>query len=122
MQIHTDPDKICRTAGRVLSILLFILWGSIFLNHLSWFFMARMDIPPVRMWFGQISHFLLLVGYLVSLRWERVGSLLVVVNSIFFFGNAAGRNALPFIIVSMFPVMLYAYCWMKHKPSNARQQ
>lgn len=58
MQIYTDPDKVYRTAGRVLSILLFILWGSVFLNQLSWFFMARTDISPVQMWFGQISHFL----------------------------------------------------------------
>jgi len=120
MHLHTDPIKVSRTTGRVLSILLFILWGSFFIEHLSWFFTELMDTPPILVWFAQGAHFLLLVGYLISLKWERAGSVLIVVCAVLFFGYAAGRNALPFIIVSIFPVMLFAYCWMKSKHSNAR--
>lgn len=112
MTYRFDHIMVCRTAARILSILLFLLWGAFFIEHLSWFSTESLNTPPFRIWLAQASHLLLLVGYLVSLRWERSGSALVVVNAVLFFSYAAGTSAAPFIIVSLFPVMLYAYCWM----------
>lgn len=106
-----DQIGVSRTAARILSLLLFLLWGAFFIEHLSWFSTESLNTPPVRIWLAQGAHLLLLVGYLVSLRWERTGSVLITVNAVLFFGYAAGTNAVPFIIVSLFPVMLYAYCW-----------
>ena len=107
--------KIARTAGKILSIALFLLWGAFFIEHLSWFFVEVNTSPPVKIWFAQCSHFFLLTGYLVTMKWEKIGSVLVVVNAVLFFGYAAGVNAVPFIIVSLFPVMLFAFCWMKER-------
>jgi hypothetical protein len=99
--------------ARVLSLLLFTLWGAFFIEHLSWFTTETLDTPPMKIWFVQGTHFLLLAGYLVSLKWEKTGSVLIVINAVLFFTYAAGTNAVPFIIVSLFPVMLYGFCWMK---------
>ncbi len=111
MQYRFDHIRVTRTAARILSLLLFLLWCAFFIEHLSWFSTESLNTPPVRIWLAQGAHLLLLVGYLVSLKWERVGSVLIAVNAVLFFGYAAGMNAVPFIIVSLFPVMLYAYCW-----------
>lgn len=115
MHPHSDHIKAFRTTARVFSIVLFMLWGSFFVEHLSWFVTESMNTPPIRIWVIQAGHFLLLVGYLVSLKWERIGSVLIILNAIFFFSYAAGKNAVPFIIVSAFPVMLYSYCWVKQR-------
>lgn len=113
MQVHINHIKASRTTARILSLLLFILWGAFFVEHLAWFTTESLNTPPFYIWMLQCAHFLLLVGYLISLKWERVGSIFISVNAVIFFAYAAGKNAVPFIIVSIFPVMLYAYCWMK---------
>ncbi|MFA6469884.1 MAG: hypothetical protein WCW35_13380 [Bacteroidota bacterium] len=115
MQLHIDHIKASRATARILSLMLFALWGAFFIEHLSWFTTESLDTPPLRIWLVQCSHFLLLVGYLISIKWEKIGSVLITVNAVLFFGYVAGRNALPFIIVSLFPVMIYGYCWMKQK-------
>ena len=115
MKSHADVVKIFRTAGRIFSIILFLLWGSFFVEHLSWFVGTVSGTPPFKIWLAQISHGMLLVGYLLSLRWERTGSVLIVVTAFCFFGFAAGKNAVAFIAVSMFPVMSYSVCWVKER-------
>ena len=106
---------IVRTIARVLSIALFLLWGSFFLEHLTWFTTEINNSPPAWVFFAQGVHLLLLIGYLVSFRWERSGAAIVLIASVLFFGYAAGRNAVPFIVVSALPVLLYAYCWRRSK-------
>ncbi len=110
--------KIARNTGRILSIALFMLWGAFFIEHLSWFFVEVDNNPPIKIWFAQSAHFLLLIGYLLTLKWEKIGSGVVAVSATLFFSYAAGVNAAPFVIVSIFPVMLYAFCWMKEKKNN----
>lgn len=113
MQHSIDHIKASRITARILSALLFILWGAFFVEHLSWFSTEAQNTPPIQIWFAQVTHFLLLVGYLLSLKWEKIGSALITVSAVLFFSYAAGTNAVPFIVVSLFPVMLFAYCWMK---------
>lgn len=99
-----------RIAARVLSGMLFIFWGSFFIEHLSWFF-HESDSPPLHVWVLQSLHFFLLVGYLALFKWERLGSGIVVVCSATFFGFAAGANGIAFILVSALPALLLLYCW-----------
>ena len=111
--LPANQIKIARKTGRILSLALFLLWGAFFVEHLTWFFVEVDNNPPVQIWFAQVSHFFLLIGYLLTLKWERIGSVFIVVNAVLFFGFAAGVNSIPFVIVSVFPVMLYAFCWKK---------
>lgn len=119
MQPHIDHINASRISARILSLLLFALWGSFFVEQLSRYSTETVDTSPVYIRFGQGAHFLLLAGYLALLKWERFGSLLITVNAVLYFSVEAGTNAVPFIIVSLFPVMLLAYCWMK-QPRTGR--
>ncbi|MBW7888101.1 MAG: hypothetical protein H3C35_07040 [Bacteroidetes bacterium] len=110
--MHTHHLKYVRLTARVLSGMLFILWGSFFIDHLSWF-MESSGAPPTHVWLMQGVHLLLLLGYLILFKWEYIGSFLLVLCSVVFFGIAAGVNAIPFVIVSTLPVLLLFYCWLK---------
>jgi len=110
------PKIDVRFFARVFSIVLFFFWGSFFVEHLSWFTSIQGKIPPATVWALSILHGLLLVSYAVSLRWERTGSIGIVLCSVSFFSFTAGYNALPFIVVSCSPAMLYLYLWKReHK-------
>lgn len=115
MSLHRDPIMIVRTAARVLSVVLFILWGSFFLEHLTWFTTEINNSPPQWVFLALGLHLLLLIGYLLSFRWERTGAVIILIASVLFFGYIAGANALPFVMVSALPVLLYAYCWHRSK-------
>lgn len=111
----TNQIAIARKTGKIFSLLLFVLWGTFFIEHLSWFYVEVNNRPTVQIWFAQVFHLFLLTGYLISLKWEKIGSGFIIVNSVLFFGFAAGVNSIPFVIVSSFPVMMFAFCWMKER-------
>lgn len=115
MQTTSKHIPIVRLTARLLSGGLFLLWGSFFVEHLSWFGSGSYENPPLKVWALSFLHFILLVGYVVALKWEKIGSAILTISAVMFFSYAAGVNAVPFIIVSIFPAMLYAYCWMKER-------
>lgn len=100
-----------RWIARALSVALVLLWGAFFVEHLAWFWSDPR--PPAWVWLLQGLHLLMLVGYLVSLRWERTGSAIAAAAAIAFFSFAAGRNAPWFILMGLVPVALYAYTWAR---------
>lgn len=115
MQTDLKHISMVRLTARILSGALFLLWGAFFVEHLSWFGTVPSESPPLVVWLLSSLHFTLLVGYALTLKWEKTGSAVMSVSAILFFLFAAGVNAIPFIIVSIFPAMLYAYCWMKER-------
>lgn len=107
---------VTRIAARVCSLLLFIFWGSFFIEHMSWFVAPHEPLPPLRIWLLQFGHFILIAGYLVLLRWERTGGIMIVVSAVLFFSFAAGESAIPYIIISILPALLITYClWAEKK-------
>ena len=115
----TSPSRlitVTRIAARVCSLLLFIFWGSFFIEHMTWFVASREPTPPLRIWLLQFGHFILIAGYLVLLRWEKTGGVMIVISAVLFFSFAAGERALPYIIISILPALLIAYCrWAEKK-------
>jgi len=82
-----------RWTGRILATLLFLFWGSFFVEHLiEWFVKPFPATPPTFVWLGQAGHLLMLLGLLALWRWEVAGSLLVILTSLAFFACAAGAN------------------------------
>jgi hypothetical protein len=100
-----------RWIARGLSLALVLLWGAFFIEHLSWF--GSPEKPPLRVWLLVGLHFLMLVGYLVTLRWERTGSVIAGASAVTFFTLAAGRYAPWFILLGLVPLALYAYTWTR---------
>ncbi len=116
MQPSPKVVKYVRLAARVLSGMLFILWGSFFIDHLEWFFTSPSEqTPPLFVWIMQSLHLVLLIGYALVFRFEKIGSAVIVLSAAIFFTSVAKTNAIPFVIVSCFPVLLFLYCWMKEK-------
>lgn len=89
--MHTHHLKYVRLTARVLSGMLFILWGSFFIDHLSWF-MESSGAPPTHVWLMQGVHLLLLLGYLILFKWEYIGSFLLVLCSVVFFWYCRRRK------------------------------
>ena len=98
-----------RRVARVLSVVLFALWGAFFIEHLSWFTVAG-QWPPASVWMLQAAHLFLLAGLLLSLKWEVLGSSLVIACAFVFFSQAAGERFLPFFGVTIFPAILFLVC------------
>lgn len=118
MQTTLKHIPTVRLTARILSAALFLLWGAFFVEHLSWFGSVPSENPPLTVWLLSLFHCTLLFGYALSLKWEKTGSAVMTGSAIVFFSFAAGMNAIPFIIVSIFPAMLYAYCWMKERDGH----
>lgn len=108
--------KIARWIGRGLCIGLFIFWGMFFIEHLSMFTSAGGDQPPLFAWLLQIDHGLLLISYLLCLKFERNGSISILIFGaiLFVFTGAAWYLHL----ISYSPIAFFAYAWIREKKSN----
>lgn len=115
MTIPSPATTTVRLIARLLSIALFILWGAFFVEHLAWIDGTMKQLPPLTVWLLSALHGMLLLSYLISLKWEKRGSLLMVISAVLFFFSTAGYNAVPFIIVSILPAMLFGYCTVTEK-------
>lgn len=115
MTLQSPATATVRLIARMLSIALFIFWGAFFAEHLSWFGFTLKHIPPLTVWLLSALHGVLLLSYLISLKWEQTGSILMTVSAVIFFSSSAGYNAIPFIIVSILPALLYGYCHIREK-------
>jgi len=103
--------KITRWIGRGLCIGLFILWGAFFFEHLSFFTMTGGEQPPLYVWLLQLVHGLLLISYLLCFKFERIGSLgILVFGLIFFLSTGAGWYLLA---ISLSPILFFAYSWIR---------
>lgn len=79
------PNVNGRVIAKAMSIVLFLFWGSFFIEHVSWFASVPSKVPPLTVWLLTLLHFLLLVSYIISLRWERSGCAGIVICSTLFF-------------------------------------
>jgi hypothetical protein len=113
-------NRLAVLIARAASLALFLVWGSFFFEHLVWF-EDPATWPPPRVWLTQGLHLTLLLGYLLSLFWERLGSVLIAVGSVAFFGLTGGVDALTFAFVSLLPVPFYALGWLS-RPGSPRPE
>ena len=97
---------IIRWNAYITSGLLFLLWGSFFVEHLTWFFSPGAVLPPWHVWLLQAVHLALLIGYLLVYKWPKIACVVIPISAAGFFAAAAGRNFIPFLLVSLIPVFL----------------
>jgi hypothetical protein len=106
----TNSRRIALSAlvwiGRALAVFVFLFWGAFFVEHLTeWFASPFTNPPPAKVWLGQFLHLLILVGLLVTLRWEKMGCLLVMVAGLLFFPRA-GANFPIFYALTILPALI----------------
>lgn len=100
--------SIVRWTARVTGLLLFLLWGTFFVEHLAEWFSDPANLPPLFVFAGQILHGLMLAGFIVAWRWEFPGALMIIVFSLLFFLMV---HALVFFPVTIIPAILSLAAW-----------
>lgn len=101
-----------RWTARILSVAVILFWGGFFIEHAKeWFIDPLPQVPPPKVWFAQLLHFLILAGLVIGWKWERAGGILVVVASVLFFADKAPLFILPTIV----PGILYLFCWWQER-------
>lgn len=105
--------SVFRWLGRALAVLLFLFWGAFFVEHLSeWFLNARRGELPLWVWGSQVLHLGMLIGLLLMLRWEKLGTVVTVLATTAFFANI-GVSSFPYIaLLNAAPVLCVAVSWM----------
>jgi membrane-bound ClpP family serine protease len=104
--IMTDyAEKLLRWISRSLAAILFLLWGAFFIEHMGYFF--TQPGPPFFVYAAQFFHLTLLVGYLVSLRWEAPGTILILIGAIVFFAIIQATTGIIFCLISIIPAVLF---------------
>ena len=112
--LHRDNlVKAMRWAARLFSVLLLLLWGAFFIEHLSWF--GGQAKPPLFVWLLQALHLVLLLSFLAVLRWEVIGSWFIIGSALVFFAQTASRNFLPFFGISILPAVLFLLCYWQER-------
>lgn len=102
-----SPFYIKWTA-RIIAILLFLFWGGFFLEHLAeWFLEAEKGLPPVKVWFAVFFHLIMILGFLIMIRWQKTGILTMLAASIVFF-LILDLNRFPYIaLINLLPVPFF---------------
>ncbi|HEX7555533.1 MAG TPA: hypothetical protein VF338_02830, partial [Leptolinea sp.] len=107
MNTTLTPLRLIRITARLLSILLFLLWGSLFIEHLAWFF-PPIPKPPLWVWASQIIHFGLMLSYLYFFWKEKIAALIMVSCAfIFFFFVIGGGGAIAYFLLSIGLAILF---------------
>jgi len=107
MRANTVWITLLRWSARVLATGLFLFWGAFFLEHVrEWFLHPAQGLPPARVWLLQLAHLVMLVGLLLLLRWELLGSAVTILGALAFFIPVAGSRAPWFLAVTSVPVVL----------------
>lgn len=112
-------SKLVLWLARGLALCLFIFWGAFFVEHIQeWFIAPFPKHPPLRVCVTVGLHGLLLIGLLLTLRWQLVGSVIVLLAGGMFFFPVAGKSALLFFGITTLPAVLSLSCWLQQRRSS----
>ena len=96
-------------AGRLIAVPLLLVWGAFLVEHMSqWFLQSGNGFPPAWVWIAQIFHVVMVVGLVAMLRWEKVGSVLVVVGTAGFVMAVGDSDILWLSLTNLVPVVCFA--------------
>ena len=110
--------------ARLCALLLILLWGGFFVEHLrEWFLRSDGRLPPVWVWVGQFLHLLMLLGLaLVAFR-PSLGAISTILATALFFGLMSyhdGFKGFPYLaLVNLPPAALaLVYAALKAQPDS----
>ncbi len=111
--------RLRRTAlwtGRGLSLLLFLFWGAFFVEHMGeWFIAPKQGYPPPHVWVAQALHASILAGFLMMLRWDRLGTAVMVASTVAFF-SVIGMNRFPWVaLLNAAPLPFFILYWWESR-------
>jgi len=107
MRANTVWITLLWWSARILAAVLFLFWGAFFLEHVQeWFLHPAQGLPPTRVWLLQLAHLVMLIGLLLLLRWELLGSAVTILGALAFFIPVAGSRAPWFLAATILPAAL----------------
>ena len=111
---HRRISQIALWIGRGLSLFLFLFWGAFFVEHMGeWFIAPKQGYPPPRVWVAQALHASILAGFLMMLRWDRLGTAVMAVSTIAFF-SLIGMNRFPWVaFVNVATMGFFIFYWWR---------
>lgn len=112
---------IAKWTGRAAALLLLLFWGAFFVEHLAEWFMHRGGpYPPAWVWLAQVMHLAVLVGLGMMLRWDRLGTVVMVAATVVFF-SMIGMHEFPYIaLINLVPVAFFAVYWAASRTAQVR--
>lgn len=113
--------QIGKWGGRLASLLLFLLWGAFFVEHLrEWFLTGASKYPPAGVWLGMALHFLMIAGFALMLRWDRIGGIVALLFTIAFFTfiSVSAHRFFPASLVNVVPFALFSLYWFVPGPGR----
>jgi hypothetical protein len=102
-----------RWMARVLALVLFVFWGSFFVEHAVEWFARPGPWPPPAVIMLSAAHLILLAGLALAWKWELAGSILILASALAFFAPVAGRKFPLFFAATALPAALFLYCWWR---------
>jgi dolichyl-phosphate-mannose--protein O-mannosyl transferase len=102
--------------GRLVALLLLLFWGAFFVEHVSeWFLRPDGRYPPTRVWVSMAMHFGILAGCALMLKWDRLGTVIMLAASVAFF-SLIGMRSFPYIsLINLLPVAFFTLYWMARR-------
>jgi len=107
MKTTLTPLRLIRITARLMCIILFLLWGFVFVSHLFWFFPPE-PVPPVEVWFGQAIQLGLVLSYPLYFWKAKPASICMTACALaFFFFIVGSGGAIAYFALSSLPALLY---------------
>lgn len=90
--------------ARISGTVIFLFWGAFFVHHFAdWIITPFPELPPPVVWITLTLHLAMLSGFIVALKWEVAGSVLVILASFAFFMIAMGEPMIKFFSGNDYP-------------------
>lgn len=107
--------KLFSWFGRITAMLLFLLWGAFFVEHLTEWFKDAGHLPPRSVFLIQFFHLLMLVGYIAVFKWKILGSSLIILGAFIFFVSLGAKAMLAFFAISIIPAVIFLFVFYFEK-------
>ena len=99
--------KIFSWFGKITAVLLFLLWGAFFVEHLTEWFKDAGHLPTWSVFLIQFFHLLMLVGYIAVFKWKILGSVLIILGAFIFFASLGAKVMITFFAISIIPAGIF---------------
>lgn len=111
--------RVGKWLGRLTALLLLLIWGAFFVEHLfEWFLDPSGELPPGSVWLSQFFHLAIVVGLALMIRWDKLGAVVTVMATTAFFVSIGNRGILPFALINLVPIACFGACWLAAHRSN----
>lgn len=107
--------SILRWLGRGVALLLVLFWGAFFIEHINEWYRQPQGYPPPWVTVAMGMHLGMIIGLLLSLRWDRLGILITIISTLGFM--AASGAVIPLLLINLAPAACFVAARLLHRPA-----